>query len=335
MVDSFKLIDVGRNMLTSIPNMTINATKNTTFENRSDYTLIAEYGICIPEQENQNIQMSGSFGINVPLCEKGLFRIMTTTTNKTSKDIVTYFMDYSLNNNSDFPKYKLINFNTLLDKINYYGYRTHKLYIISNVSVTLLGPITFQGLLYATNQKITQKVNANSSTINRVIDDNLSSTVIPFSSGDDIIFSNGYSYLTSYGNYIALRLENISHTEIEINEPYGAFCVPRKSVYSGISCKFVYKGSDTYYPLGCIKIKIYIYVNNPKNDNMFKKISEHTVGELDHGDCVSIGQILSTNDNNIDYVIDEGNRILPIFSIEFSNTDSMFAGQYYGSILLK
>lgn len=335
MTESYKLIDVGRNTLTSIPNININAVQNIMTNDTHKHTLIAEYGICVPEQENQNIQMSGSFGINVPFCSNGTVRIMTTIINKISEEKVTYFMNYSLNNNSYFPKYKLINFNALLDNIDFYGYQTHRLYIISNVSIALLGPVTFQGLLYAIDKKITYKICANDLTINKIVSDNSSSTIIPFSSGDNITFSNEHIYLTSYGNYILLKHRNVLDTELEIEEPYGSFCVPRKTVLSGISCKFIYKGFDPYYPLNHIKIKINIYVNNPKKDNVFKKLSEHTLAEFDHGDCINFGQLSSIIDNDINHIIDEGSRILPIFSIKYNDTINKIIGQYHGSISLK
>ena len=127
----------------------------------------------------------------------------------------------------------------------------------------------------------------------------------------------------------------MSDDNLEINEPYGSFCVPRKAIYTGLSCRFTYKGSEPYYPLDRLHIKIYIYINDPKKDNIFKKISEHDVAEYDHGDCVNVGQLSNITDNDIYYVINEGNRILPVLYVEYNDVSDVIVGLYSGSILLK
>lgn len=349
MVGTYKLVDVGRNKLISLSNININESHINEDIHISDIkkcSLLAEYGIYVAKENVQvdscsDVQISGSFGINILNCHNCIVRVIITTMTKLGDEAIIYTADTSLNNYTNIPKYKLINFITLAsDQTGLtYGYHTHRLYVICNTPITLIGPIIFQGLSFLSNAPDNDNdILSFNLTIDKIVSDNKSinsTTIIPFSSGNKLAFKSGDIYLTSYGNFICMKSKQLE-SKIDISEPYGALCTPKKTAYRGISCRFTYKGADIFYPLSRIQIKIGIYINDPDKDNTFTKISDHTIAEFDYGDAIKIDQLFNVTDNSINHIIDGKMRILPIFTIIYDDlSDDEIVGCYAGNILLE
>jgi len=368
MIGKYKLIDVGRNMLTSISNVNINKSyiddNNIDISNIENGHLIAEYKIYVAKRSDDDdgshsdVQISGSFGVNILNCQNSTIRVIITSMLTINKETIIYTIDNSLNNHTNVPKYKLISFTTLIGgqyNLIEPGHYTHRLYIICDTPIKVIGPITFQGLSFSSSvpNNVQDNISSNNddniidyketlhpkiTTITKIINDTNYDdqvTAIPFASGNKLELQINNIYLSSYGNYLQIKNSNLD-PELDIVEPYGAICVPKKAVYRGLSCRFTYKGNNTFFPFSRVSIKIGIYINNPDKGNKFTKISEHTVADLDHGDVINVDQLFSIADNSINRTIDKKTRIIPVFSVLCDDSsDNGIIGYYAGNIFLE